>query len=648
MILELELISKIFNDHPNKASLDFKKEKSKILKAHITGIGAKELLSKVDEFERQKVSDQRKKLSISNVDLFNRIMTPRKKIFIAKGGIEVYNLATPKLSNEFKEYIANVTGQGSLKKYIKDIWQKRCDYDPEGLKWVELNESGVPYPAFKSIQSIYEWQLNGRRLEYVFFELNAYEIKYYALQGFITGDTRKLKIYRVVCDKYDRLVSFDGGKSGAKIIYEIENPFGFVPGEILSDIAGEEGDGNGNEWDCYQSPINPIAELLSKYMYHRSVQEIALARMAYPKEWMNKFTCPTCNGKKKMDSGDCPECSGTGVIPVLKNSDVAIVEYANDANKNVPTPPMGTVDTPTDGLQFMKDNALSLEEMMNLTIWGTFKTVPGVSSKVGDIKGRGGNVSNTAYEAAMTEESKNDALREMGDWVAASMKWYVDIAGVFMYGERYTSSAILMGDRYMMESSDATFDRLDKARIGGSPRSQLNSLQIEFLENKYKNNPIYYWKYYVLFIAEPFMWEKTSDVLGWDIPISDKMKKIFFDEWVCTLSDDYFIGLPKDGVEAVVKADLEKYVVDRYQKGVETDNLFFTAMGLSLNVGDIVKVKQDKSLMPEHAGKSFKIKSVNAQFVTMVDDNGNQIEGYSRYDVQKTQNIRGGAPYGMR
>ena len=310
---------------------------------------------------------------------------------------------------------------------------------------------------------------------------------------------------------------------------------------------------------------------------------------------------------------------------------------------------MGVVEAPVDALQFMKDSGLSLEEMIFYTLYGTFKPMPGTSTKVtAESKGKGSNVSNTAFEANMNDQTKRDVLRDWGLWVSDTMTWFSDITGRYMYGDNYISCGILMGDRYMEESSDVTFDRLDKARVGKAPKSQLNSLQLEFLENKYQNNPIQYWKYYVLFIAEPFMWDLVADVISWDIPMIDKLKKIYFDEWVCTLDDNYFLALPKDGVAQVLKKDLEAFIIDRYQKGIETDNLLFTTMGGSLNVGDNVTVEGNNALLPEHTGKTFKITALNSKYLTMVDDTGNTVNGYSRGMVKSQSGIRGGDAYGMR
>ena len=334
MILDSEqLIYDIWKDNPNKQSLTYKKEKSKLLRAQVTGIGAKDLIKELEGMERKSIASLRKKMAMSNVDIVHRCLAPRKKIYTAKGGVEEYNLKTPEQVDKFKEYIANINGNMSLKTYIRDILQKRLDYDPEGLKWVEINQDDMPYPAFKSINSIYEWELTNRKVEYVFFLLNRVEVRQHLLEGNIGQEYKDCTIYRVVCDGFDRLVTFMFGGKQVSIIKQIPNPFGFVPGEILSDIPGEEGKDDANSFDCYQSPLQPIHELLSKYMFQRSVYDIAYARTAYPKEWMNRFKCPTCDGEKVIDGQPCPECSGTGVLVHQKNSDTLIVEYANDPTK---------------------------------------------------------------------------------------------------------------------------------------------------------------------------------------------------------------------------------------------------------------------------------------------------------------------------
>ena len=632
----------------NAASIRLKQERHEVLKAHVTGIGDDMLIKVIENFERKEYSRTRNALRMSNKDIIYRVMQPRNKIYTAKGGVEAYTMSSPELADDFKLFLSTVKGTQSLKDYIRQNIQPMFDYDPEGLVWLDLDNNGLPNPCFKSIMQIYDYEIVNRRPEYVIFALSEKEIKQLNLraEAYKSGgliqkpnsvpDSKKKnhQVFRVVCDKWDRIIIYQNAGE-PQIVSEIENPFSFmgVPGMVVSNIVGA---GNNYEDIVYDSCLNPAIDVLNQQIFSRSLFNISFSRVAYPKEWMSKMPCGTCGGAKMIDEHVCQECKGTGVLLFQNHNDVLIVDYANDANKGIPHPPMGHVETDVPALQFMEDACNYWEDIFSNTVWGLSKiSRNNLSTKAT----HSGNVSNTAYEAQLNEQPKHDKLIDFSLWAFDIYKWYADGCGKFIYDNSYIDSGIMGGTRFMVESADATFDRLVKARTGGATKSELDSLTLEYLENKYANNALMYKKYYILFIAEPFYHDTIADVLTWDIPDINKMEKIFFDEWSATLTDEYFAMCPDDGLSERVKADLRAYTINRIGTDNNADMLMFNSMGTLLNIGDTAMVKKDKALSTQHVGKQFKVSGLNGRYVqlTASGDNGESVK-IDGYDV--TQLVR--------
>jgi hypothetical protein len=638
----------IIKYRPNGDAVKIKQSKSQVLKAHVTGIGDNKLMTVIKNFERREYGETRIAMKMSNKDIIYRVMQPRNKIYSAKGGLESYTMRNNGLVEDFKIYLSSVRGTQSLKDYIRQNIQPMYDYDPEGLTWLDLNSYGNPYPCFKSIHQIWDYELSGRKPEYVAFTLSDKEIKQLSIRASdfpnldlrgkliqppaADGSTKKInKVFRVVCDSYDRIIVWDN-VGEPTMISEIANPFSFmgVPGMVVSNIVGA---GTDYEDICYDSPLSPALDILSQAMFSRSLYNVAFTRCAYPKEWMQEMPCPTCNATGLLDNAKCPECKGTKAMPAQLHSDTLIIDYRNDENKSIPTPPMGHVEPAVEALQFMKDAGYSWEDMFEHTMWGVAMSLQGNLNKSPNVKN--GNIENTAYQAMQNEQPKHDKLTDFSTWASEVYKWYADGCGKYIYQQSYVDSGIMFGKRFMVESADATFDRLVKARTGGATKSELDSLTIEFLENKYKDDPISYRKYYILFIAEPFYHDSIADVITWDIPDINKMEKIFFDEWSATLPMDYFASCPDDGLEPKVKNDLRQYVLTRVDNDNQADALLFDTQGKLLNIGDTAMVKRDKAMNPTHMGQTFKVTAINSRYATVTDNTGAVINGYQVTDMIK-------------
>jgi len=636
MILSEQQVRRIIRTNPNGAAIKAKQARYEVLRAHVVGgKDAEKLITVVDGIERPNVVATRKKLMLSNRDTITRLLQPRDNIYTAKGGVEEYVMSNEDLVHEFKEYLAACVYNNSLKNYIRDVVQRKYDYDPEGLKWVDLNDYGNPVPCFKSIMQIYDYVLNGRKPEYVVFTCGAAEKEHYKAMGILPENMRaSVQVYRVVCDGFDRIVTWEGaaaGDEGLVIVSELENYFGYVPGEIVSDIMGDATD---TEPIVYYSPLEPVVELLDHYVFGRSSFNVVMAKSAYPKEWMQIMDCPTCKGIGTIDAATCPECSGSGVLPWQQNSDVLQVDYSTA--KGIPNPPMGVIAPAVAGMQFMKENNMSIEDMIDYTIWGVVKSASKTTTT--KVPGKGGNESGTAHEADMNMQPKYNRLRRFSRWYAGTMKWWADVCGKYMYESNYNDSAILGGDRYGIESPTSILDRVEKARMANAPRAVLDSLINDYMNSEYANNPLAYRRFRLLYLAEPFYFNTIEQVLGFNVPEIQKLEKIYFDDFVATLAPIDFAMLPDTGGAEILKQRLRAYVEGRYKADIKSDYQLFTDGGQLLEIGDEVEIKEEDADEPEHLGKTYKITEIQNKNVTLSDGVAT-VNGYNMSNLIKTNSI---------
>jgi hypothetical protein len=367
-------------------------------------------------------------------------------------------------------------------------------------------------------------------------------------------------------------------------------------------------------------------------MFAGSTFNIAYARQAYPKEWMQEFPCPTCAGEKELNGSKCPECKGQGILVSMRAADVLVVDYRGENGSQIPNPPMGRVDSPVDGLEFMRENGELLADKIEYSIWGVTNVRANGSNKPA---GHGGNVSNTAYEAQLNEQPKHDRLRQFSQWASGLMTFISDKCGQLLFPVQYKGAAIVLGDRYMIESPDATCDRYNKAVTAKAPMSTLDSLLLEYIENKYNYNPLLYRKYSLLIQVEPFVHESV-DVIWADatLPMVAKLEKKYFDEWTSTLTD-YDIAMVGDNGADLLRSQLRDYVTGKYVEQKQADTLLFMSNGALLNIGDEVEIMDGAEQLPEHKGLTLQISEINAQDLKLTGISGKVYQGYQMKDVRK-------------
>src|SRR5688572_14772223 len=155
----------IIVDNPNKEFIDKARIESRKLTAHITGVGSDKELSMITGLENETQLTLRKNYHRSNKDIFGRIHRPEDKIFSSKGGSTLYDMS-PKLQKDFILKLKDVYNGFSVRGWVESFAKPYFHTDPMGLVLIEVGYE-TAYPTYKSINSIHDYALKGRDVEYL-------------------------------------------------------------------------------------------------------------------------------------------------------------------------------------------------------------------------------------------------------------------------------------------------------------------------------------------------------------------------------------------------------------------------------------------------------------------------------------------------
>lgn len=517
-------------------------KQTKELRAFVTGENAKQYLTDLPQFERDELRAERMRVMTSAVPIISSTIKPRNRIFSAKGGVEHFIITDKNKETEFRSYIDKLANGLSLKQWIQQFAIRRNDYDPNGIILVEKDNQGKVYPCFISILDIQDRVLCGRTPEYLIIKLNKKQIDRLKRDKIIDKKIKETtEIYRVIDDESDRLFYKD--KVIPNTTFKSFSK-GVLPAIVSSNIPSDE------EGQFY-SPLQDAIELIRKHILHESLYNVTVARQAFPKEFMQKFKCPHCDGNKFVNSVTCSECNGSGVMLSQKHSDVLIVDWADENNKGIPNPPMGNVGTQVDTLEFLDDDVEKISDKIYYIVWGMYRSDKISSIRAGVTREAvGSNVEPTAYQAMLNSQPMVTQLVEFSKWYIGIYEFIANIIGYAKLGDEFKGSVIVGGDRFMIESPDATWDRYLKAVQGKAPLSELDSILSEYIENKYCNNPILYRRYTLLLGVEPFIHFDVDQVLSFNIPYIQKMEKVYYNSWKNSLTDWEFVQIAEGLNEA--------------------------------------------------------------------------------------------------
>jgi len=525
-------IKQIILTNPNRTMLDAVRAMSRKLRMHIEGDGLQDCIEAMPYFEKPELLAIRKKYARSNQDLFERLFRQRDKVFTAKGGSKMYMLPEVQ-EKKFRAYLATVKDGMSLEKWIEQIALKAFDVDPMSLTFIELNESGQAYPTYKSTSAIYDYELKGRRPNYVAFSLSQGEIQKLVAANVILEPAKGTQVFRFVDDAFDRIVIREGEEVTFPSTAQFPNYFMQVPGLVNSNLPVF----NSN---MFKSTAEVVVELAHEYLQDGSAKGTSKKYHMFLKVWELATDCGTCNGTGYKGGAECPDCNGSKIKPYTKPSDIIKVQPSDD-NVKVPIPPGGYFTPPKEGWEMMNAELALLESAMRDTYWGT-----------GDMKRAQGPTAagegqETATEILDDYRPIADRLKKFSEWAQELHKFCADNIAVIFYNASYKGSAIVYGNRYLLESPDQLYKKYAEARAKGAPDTVLDSFLIEYYESEYSGDALKLQRHINLMKVEPFIHVNVDTVMKW--PVKDEMKlaKVYYGEWASDLNDiDVAMATPND------------------------------------------------------------------------------------------------------
>jgi hypothetical protein len=541
MILTPEQIRNIITTNPNKDLVIKAQQNSKKLRMHLYGDGLDGEIKDIDGYEKPELRALRKKYAKSNKDLFARLSRPIDKVFSARGGSVYYNL-TDNSNKQAMRLSMNVTGGLSVKKWLEYKWKPHTNDDPNGFIFMEISEDAVPYPTYKSIFSVYDYQVNGSTFDYIVFNVSKEE----KLKSGLKEDD---KIFRLIDDTNDYWV-----KVGEESITILEsntfpNYFGYVPAIINSDFDSPQNNG------LKLSIFNDVIELADDFLQTGSIRNLAKIRMAYPKYWEYADDCPVCKGERFTDAKPCESCKGTGKKIMLNPGDSKLLTYPDSKDAPMVTPNVaGFVPFPKDYFDYATTELSALENLMSLTIWGTEskKTAQGPAESPADGP-------KTATQVIDEIQPKADRLTVFSEMAEKRHKFIIDAMISIVIDSSYNGSSVNYGRRYMIEGPDVIWNRYSEARAKGASVSILDDLLMEFIETKYSGDAVSMNIQLKLLAIEPFVHLTISEVKGLNPSPLDYTKKLYFSEWLAGINEAMLLSFSTDEL----KKQLEDYAKEK-------------------------------------------------------------------------------------
>lgn len=580
-VYNLLQISKIISKRPNKTRIAAAQKLNKKLMLHLHGVGMKGALKQLDYFENSDIYKAREEYAISNVDLYGRVLQEEEQVFTAKGGSSYFNLPTSE-EKQMHDLLSDVIYGQSLRKWVANFGLNAYRCDPMGVIFMEVQqvtdiqgsdaaqigaspylETPKCYPVYKCIQDIWDYQPNGRKLDYICFALTDDELEMYGIQEkqndslMLPANQPQNKYFRFVDDEKDIIVVKGSGAAVSGITTgfsgdmvqlaplasgyknNLPNEWGQVPGFIISDLI------KFSEPGSFNTPLWKVVELSDCFLKDRSVRNLQVNYHGFAKAVEPLTACVVCGGEGFSKGKPCPECTipgqdkGSGYKTKTKISDVfriplTILEQNKAPHfnfKNI----FGYVTPDIESWNKQDDNLQKLEDAMYITYWGCANAA---------MSGYNGKQSaeDTATKTIADLQPKFARMNTTADWAELTENAIADFIGKFWFGDTFKKSNISYSRDYIFESADTILATYYDMKANGVPDSMLDSQYEKYLKALWRANPVQAEIYHKKFDVEPFPHLSADAVeLSAYITDVDKVAKRYFGEWDDTIKDPVWL-----------------------------------------------------------------------------------------------------------
>lgn len=555
MILNNEKIVKLIEKGASD-DIMLARKRAKKINMHLTGLGARDFLERLDGYETTAQKILREKLLKSNRSLFSFILRPSDKIFTAKGGSVNYNLPE-NLKNQLKSNISNVSDNLDIKNYLKKVVKSHFIIDPNGILFIDIDEQGMLESQIVQTKSILWYAKKGNRVQSIIFEpfkkeiTKDQEIKYKAISDERLKKEKDKLYYRVIDQEYDKIFVNDGGEISELVSERLNNYFGFVPALIL-------GDQKCPNTGLYESIVSDIVEDADMFLRRVSVTNVHELAHLYPKYWSYEQACTKCGGEgevswetKPAESGNpaeyltqtCSSCGGTGHKTRTNASDELVLKTPMDGEPILAPNVAGYVQPDLGSAEFYDKLLERAKNSMFQAMWGTTY--------------QQGGKRETATGRFLDAQPVQDRLKDISYTFSRIHKFILDCYGKVILGQKDYESAVYYGNRYILESPDDILDKyIETSRENVSDITKID-VRNRYFEAEYQNDPIGLSNRKKLANIEPFPSLSVIEVSKMEfITNIDKAKKAYYSQWASTLTDAELVFL----TEEQLRVRLDEYI----------------------------------------------------------------------------------------
>lgn len=512
MILTPDEILDRLDKPANKHISDFKKEHT-ILNMLVTGYGLEDHIQRITGIESEDKLDLRKKYTRSAKDILSHILANTNKLFSARGGFVNVETSQESASDAILKVLDDVTEGKSLDQWFEGSFLTTYHTDPNGIYFVEspsddddLRKS--PYPTYKSISVIHDYETFGQKLQYVIFNPEKKQI-----------NGRQVKVYRVVDDEKDALYYKDG------IVlkeYESEDQPHSVPtnGEVPAVVISQLLDINtGGK----KSILDPISELLIEYITETGVKSVFKKLHGYPVFYRYITDCKRCDGtgfiEDNEESKDCTTCSGTGKNLNKDVSDTMDFTMPESKESAIVTPDAaGYISPSVETWEQMTKEQQFMINLLNLCYWNA------------TIEKKGNETATGRFIDVQPVYDKLNIYASGLEIVKASV---IDVIGKKMYPDYYKGVKVVSGRRFLVETPDQIWEKYCTAKEKQASIVILDFLFEQFLYAEFQGDSKMIEQKRKEHLLEPYP-HYTLDQLNSSNLQSKAQRKVLYNDWVIT------------------------------------------------------------------------------------------------------------------
>lgn len=547
-IIDEEQLLAILKTNPNKQLIEKARETSRKLMLHVLGRNIDQALTRNEYFENEEVFAERNRKPTSNADLYARLLQREEMVFTAKGGASFYPGLSDEQSRQLNARLDNIRFNITIRKWIKEFALQAYRVDPMGVLFVEVDNKNKAYPTYKSSDCVWDYEPNGRKLEYICFRLKPNEARQFLIAANLpvtdpalntTTQTYLPNYFRFIDDTTDRIVKFQS--NSITILDTQKLQFDELPGLRVSDIIDFTNNQN------LLSPITNTVELAETFLQDRSVRDITKKSSGFPKGFEPILTCNLCQGTGYLSGKACPECTpagsdkGTGIKLKTKPADIARFPMPREGQQGGVQDPskfFGYVSPPIDVWDKQDTSLNDIEATMNDTYWGTTNR----QSTTGPTTTDKHAFQETATKTLQDLQPIYARLNQTADWAESTENAIVDFIGYQMFKSAFKESARTYGRYYILETPDELMEQYLDMKTKGAPQTQLFDTLKKYNHSLYANDPIQLVIKLKLIDVEPFVHKTVAEVQVSNPARIEFFCKLYFSEWLAQQEDSYLLA----------------------------------------------------------------------------------------------------------